>query len=143
MSERACPDLGDGRIYDDGTFRTGDIVVAGVRNPFENPNSKGKNRPFVLVKRVDGHWRGMGLTTNPHYANGAPRQAIPNPTAVGLQRPGFLWGDRLTNVCVLDIRGRLGVVEPSLAEAVISLAALDAEDSASLRRAADPSSDAA
>lgn len=131
------------RTYADGTFQTGDIVVADVRNPIENPASKGKRRPFVLVSRVDGHWLGMGLTTNPRYAGGAPRVAVPNPTAVGLTGLGFLWGDRLTNVSVLDIDRVIGRVEPSLAEAVIALARLGCADAAALRAAAGPSSTAA
>lgn len=129
--------------YDDGTFRAGDIVVAGVRNPIENRNSKGKNRPFVLVRRVDGHWCGMGLTTSSHYANGAARVAIPDPAAAGLRGPGFLWGDRLTNVSVLDIHVVIGNIDPSLAEAVISLAGLGSMDAAALRRAAFLTSGAA
>ena len=121
--------------YSDGAFHVGDIVVAAVRNPFENPTSKGKNRPFVLVRRVDGHWRGMGLTTSSHYASGAPRLAIPDPAAAGLRRPGYLWGDRLTNVFVLDIHGAIGKVTPALAEAVISLAGLSGADAEALRKA--------
>lgn len=130
-------------IYDDGTLRAGDIVVADVRNPLENPASRGKPRPFVLVCRIDGHWRGMGLTTNPRYVGGLPRTPIPNPAAAGLARPGFLWGSHLTNVSVLDINRTIGVVEPSLAEAVIELAGLYGADAAALRAAACPSSDAA
>lgn len=143
MTQQACQDPSDGRRYDDGSFRTGDIVVASVRNPFENPHSKGKNRPFVLVRRVDGHWCGMGLTSNPRYRTGAPRVAVPNPIAVGLRGPGFLWGDRLTGVSVFDIHGVFGVVDTALAEAVISLAHLGGADAAALREAAGPSSNAA
>lgn len=143
MSEPARPAQGNHDDHKDGTFRTGDIVLASVRNPIENRNSKGKTRPFVLVRRHEGHWSGMGLTTNPRYANGVPRVAIPDPTAVGLHRPGFLWGDRLTNVCVLDIQAIISVVDPALAESVISLAGLGTADAAALREAAQPWSSAA
>ncbi|QKJ18954.1 hypothetical protein [Microbacterium hominis] len=122
--------------YDDGTFHAGDIAIAGVRNPLENSDTKGKNRPFVLVRRANGHWRGMGLTTNSHYASGEPRVAVPNPTAVGLRGRGFLWGDRLTSVCVLDIGQIIGRVDLPLATAVVTLAGLGCEDGATLRRAA-------
>lgn len=131
------------RVYDDGNYRTGDIVVADVRNPIENHASKGKPRPFVLVCRIDGHWRGMGLTTNPKYSNGTPRTAVPDPGAAGLTGPGFLWGNQLTNVSVLDLHRIIGIVEPRLAEAVIRLAALDGADAAALRRAAGCTSHAA
>lgn len=143
MSQHARPTQGDYSAYDDGTFRTGDVVLAAVHNPIENPHSKGKLRPFVLVRRSGGHWVGMGLTTKPTYANGDPRVAIPDPTGVGLHRPGFLWGDRLTKVCVLDLRAIISVVDPALAEGVISLAGVEAADAAVLREAAQPSSSAA
>lgn len=130
-------------IYDDGTFRVGDIVVARVRNPQENSASRGKPRPFVLVRRADGHWCGMGLTTNPRYANGAPRTPIPNVSAVGLVGAGFLWGSNMTYVSVLDIDRVIGHIESSLAEAVIELAGLCGPDEAALRGAADRSFDAA
>ncbi|MCA0308843.1 MAG: hypothetical protein LCH87_16040 [Actinobacteria bacterium] len=136
MSERAFADRGTSRIHDDGSFRAGDVVVASVQNPIENPSCKGKRRPFVLVHRVNGHWRGMGLTTSSHYADGTPRIAIPNPASVGLHRAGYLWGDRPTSVCALDVDTLLGVVDASLAEAVISLAGLRTADAAALREAA-------
>jgi hypothetical protein len=125
------------REYHDGTFRCGDIVVASVRNPLENHLSAGKNRPFLLVDRTGGSWRGMGLTTNSRYASGAPRVAIPYPFAVGLRGPGFLWGDRLTNVSVLDITKAIGRADIALAEAVIDLAQLDEQAAFELRHATD------
>jgi len=142
MAELTSLDSGTSSTFD-GNYRTGDIVVAAVLNPIENPNSRGKSRPFVLVRRDGGHWAGMGLTTNPCYASGAPRVAIPSPAAVGLLRPGFLWGDRLTNVSVLDIGPVIGRVDPALADAVISLARLRGADAAVLRAAADPPAHAA
>lgn len=143
MTDISLPCHGNPGTYDDGRFRVGDVVLAGVRNPIENRNSKGKYRPFVLVRRVDGHWRGMGLTTNSHYASGAPRVAIPEPLEVGLHGPGFLWGDHLTNVCALDIDRAIGKVTPALAEAVVLLAGLYGADAAALRAAAQSFGDAA
>lgn len=143
MTEHASPAAGGRSPYNDGTFHAGDVVVASVRNPFENPNSRGKKRPLVLVRRVDGHWRGMGLTTSPHYASGTPRLAIPDPVAAGLRGPGFLWGDRLTNVFVLDIHSTIGRVTPALAEEVISLSGLGSADAEALRKAAQAPADAA
>lgn len=123
--------------YADAAFTVGDIVIANVRNPIENARSRGKRRPFLLVHRVDGHWRGMGLTTSSRYASGAPRVPIPDAAAAGLRGPGFLWGDRLTNVSVLDIDMVIGHVTSALAQAVISTASLDGEDAVRLRGAAN------
>jgi hypothetical protein len=78
----------------------------------------------------------MGLTTRSHYVTGAPRVAIPDPEAAGLRGPGFLWGDRLTNVSALDIHRVIGRVTSPLAEAVIDLASLSDVDSEALREAA-------
>lgn len=122
--------------YADAAFSVGDIVIANVRNPIENARSKGKRRPFLLVHRVDGHWRGMGFTTSSHYASGASRVPIPDPASAGLRGPGFLWGNQLTNVSVLDIDMVIGHVTSALAQAVISTASLNGEDASRLRGAA-------
>lgn len=99
---------------------TGELVWAAVLNPFENRKSKGKLRPVVLIERVDGHWRAMGLTTNSTYAGGVGRRPIPDVVAVGLQRPGYLWASHLTNVSVMDIRDHIGWADESLVEAIVS-----------------------
>jgi hypothetical protein len=78
----------------------------------------------------------MGLTTNPRYRDGVERVAIPDPHAVGLRGRGWLWGDRLANVSVLDIGPRIGQVDVAMAEAIIALAHLDGTDAVALRRAA-------
>lgn len=100
----------------------GEIVWAGVRNPFENRRSQGKMRPVVLVERDGGHFRTMGLTTNETYRDGSPRTPIPDPAAVGLRGRGYLWGDRLTNVSAIDIGDHIGWVDAALAEAIVSQA---------------------
>lgn len=113
----------------------GELVVAAVRNPIENRYSSGKPRPAVIVDRVDGHYRTMGLTSKGTYKNGAPRVPVPDPATVGLRGPGYLWGDHLTNVSVLDIGNHIGWVDSRLAEAIIQLAELP-ETLAELLRAA-------
>lgn len=120
----------------DGSYSAGDIVLARIWNPLENTKSRGKTRPFVLVRRLEGSWRGMGLTTRSRYKDGNPRVAIPEPAAAGLNGPGYLWGQGLTKVYALDIERAIGKVTPPFAEAVISLAALESVDAAALRKAA-------
>lgn len=78
--------------------RPGEVVLARVSNPLENPAATGKFRPVVLVRRDGCRWIVMGLTTLARYASGLPRTAVPNPAAVGLARPGFLWGNPTTVV---------------------------------------------
>ena len=126
----------ESRRYSDGTYHAGDLVIADVRNPFENPHSRSKHRPLVLVCRIDGHWCGMGLTTNPRHVDGAPRVAVPHPAAVGLRGAGYLWGDRLTSVSVLDIGRVIGRVDLPLANAVLNLAGLKGETVTKLHLAA-------
>lgn len=123
--------------YFDGQYQCGDIVLAGVMNPLQNPSTRGKFRPVVLVYREHGHWSVMGLTTLSAYADGAARTAVPDSTSVGLRGPGYLWGDRLTNVSVLDLDRRIGGVDSPLAEAIIESAKLSADDADELRGAAD------
>lgn len=97
----------------------GDVVLAKVMNPLENANNTGKFRPVVLIQRVGGHWRVMGLTTNDAFADGRKRTPVPNWQAVGLHGPGYLWGDRLTNVSVLDVGRRVGEADLELAVTIV------------------------
>ena len=125
--------------YDDGARCAGDIVIVNLLNALENPCSSGKRRPAVLIRRENGHWATMGLTTNPRYRDGAPRVGIPDPGVVGLRGPGWLWGSRLANISVLDIETRIGQVDEAMAEAIIALAQLDDDAAAALRVAAGSS----
>lgn len=113
----------------------GEVVTALVSNPLENSASRGKLRPVILVRRDGSRWHVMGLTTKPIYRSGAPRQPVPNPLCVGLNRPGYLWANRLTGVSVLDIEGHLGWVDLALATAVITQAHLGPADSRALLEA--------
>lgn len=109
---------------DESLFAPGMTVIASVGNPLENAYCTGKFRPAVLVERVDGHWLLMGLTSKSTYDNGLPRVAVPNPNRVGLRGPGYLWGDKLTRVNVLDVSHQIGWVDRQLAIAVADLAHL-------------------
>lgn len=129
----------DSNSYDDGRRCAGDVVTVNLLNALENRRTSGKRRPAVLIRRENGHWATMGLTRNSRYQDGTPRIAIPDPQAVGLRGPGWLWGGRLANVSVLDIDTRIGQVDEALAEAIIALAQLDDDDAAALRVAAGPS----
>ena len=122
--------------YDDGVRRTGEVVIINLWNALENQSGAGKCRPAVLIRRDGGHWVTMGLTTNPQYFNRTPRVQVPNPVAIGLRGPGWLWSDRLASVSAIDVHNRIGQVDCSMAEAIIKLANLDGRDAAALRLAA-------
>lgn len=115
----------------------GEVVTASVRNPLENPASRGKDRPVVLVQRDGGQWMVMGLTTKATYADGSPRTPVPHPTAVGLNGPGYLWGEHLTRISVLDLRRHLGWVDAALAATLILQARLHPDRAAALVRSLD------
>jgi hypothetical protein len=100
-------------------FRPGDLVIARVYNPLENTRSSGKARPIVLVEEDGGHWSFAGLTTKAHRSDGSLRKAVPNPLAVGLRGPGYLWGNRLHNVCKLDIDFWIGEAGLDLAILIV------------------------
>jgi hypothetical protein len=88
--------------------RPGEVVWANCFHPFEDPRSAGKPRPMILVRREGGQWMAMGLTTKRTYRLGRPRTPIPDPAALGLTAQVFLWGHRLTRICVLDVRAHIG-----------------------------------
>lgn len=129
----------DSTCHDDGQRCAGDVVIVNLLNALENRSTSGKRRPAVLIRRENGHWATMGLTTNPRYQGGGSRIAIPDPQAVGLRGPGWLWGARLANISVLDIEPRIGQVDEAMAEAIIALAQLDDDDATALRSAAGSS----
>jgi hypothetical protein len=104
--------------YESEPFGVGNVVLASVFNSLESRSSLGKLRPVVLVEEDGGHWRVAGLTTNPNRQDGAPRVAIPNPLAVGLRGPGYLWGNRLHNVSKIDLDRKIGQADAALARAI-------------------------
>ena len=110
------------------TFEPGELVLADCRNSLENRAARGKYRPMVVIRREDGHLRALGLTTNPAFRSGIPRIAIPNPTSVGLFKPGYLWGDRLTRIYVGDVEKHLGTADRALVEAITVNVHLDEAD---------------
>ena len=111
----------------------GEVVMAKVRNPVEDPGSTGKWRPFVLVRRQGGTWAGIGLTTKSHYHDGNPRRAVPQPRWVGLRGPGYLWGENLVKVSAIDIGEHIGWVHPELVDLIEEQVRLNAADRAALR----------
>jgi hypothetical protein len=113
----------------------GEVVIASIGHPLEDPTSKGKPRPAVLIRRAGGHWLLMGLTTNPRYAGGTPRTPVPNPARVGLHGPGYLWGQP-TWVSVLDLNKHIGWVDPTLAAVLADHVDLDPADTLALGFAA-------
>ncbi|MGI8632122.1 MAG: hypothetical protein ACR2NA_06175 [Solirubrobacterales bacterium] len=122
--------------HDDGNHRTGDVVLVDLLNALENQRATGKLRPAVLIRRDGGHWLVAGLTTNPRYSDGSPRVPVPDPAAIGLHREGWLWGPRPARIATLDVHTTIGRVDEVMAEAIIALSRLGADDAAALRAAA-------
>ncbi len=86
----------------------GELVWANIINGLENPHAIGKARPVVLIEARGSAWATMGLTTKPFYRGGPPRVSVPDPRAVGLKRPGWLWSDRLCWTAGIDIEDHIG-----------------------------------
>ncbi len=120
---------------DDGNHRTGDVVLVNLFNALENRRATGKLRPAVLIRRDGGQWVVAGLTTNPRYSDGSPRVPAPDPAAIGLRCQGWLWGPRLARIATLDVHATIGRVDKAMAEAIIALSRLGADDAAALRAA--------
>ena len=85
----------------------GELVWARIINGLENPRATGKVRPVILVE-----------------SRGSQRVAIPDPNAVGLRAPGWLWGGNLTWVSGIDIEDHIGWIDHALACELIDLASL-------------------
>jgi len=100
----------------------GQLRLTVVMNPVEDPYSEGKRRPAVLIADLGNYWRVMGLTTSDSYSDGTPRTPIPNFAAVGLNGPGYIWGNRLTRVRTADIGNFIGTADLALIEAIRELA---------------------
>lgn len=114
----------------------GEVVLADISNPLQNPASAGKRRPVVLIEADGAHWWVMGLTTLKAYRNGEPRVPVPKPALAGLSGPGYLWG-QLTRISVLDLDKHIGWVHVDLAAAIIATAVLNARQSSQLVRASE------
>ena len=110
----------------------GEVVWARVRNAIESPSSTGKARPVILVSTSGWGFRGIGLTTRSHYADGRARIPVPDVRAVGLSRPTWLWSGRLCEVSGIDIDEHIGWVDRDLVAVLIREARLHAEDAAGL-----------
>jgi hypothetical protein len=94
---------------------SGEVVVAAVGHPLEDPSAATKRRPAILLERHDGRWWLMGLTSKPTYRDGQPRTPISNPDALGLTGPGYLWG-RPTHVSALDVHTHIGWADEPTAD---------------------------
>src|SRR5712691_3443981 len=86
----------------------GELAWANILNGLENPSATGKARPVILIESHGSAWKTMGLTTRSHYRDGSPRVVIPDPWAVGLKAPGWLWSDKLCWTSGLDIGDHIG-----------------------------------
>jgi hypothetical protein len=113
-----------GRAARPAELASGEVVWASIVNGIENPAASGKARPVVLVEPSGWAWRTIGLTTRPYHRDGAPRVAIPNPHAVGLKYPGWLWSGKLCFTSGIDIQDHIGWIDMPLAFEVIKLAGL-------------------
>jgi hypothetical protein len=122
---------------DVSSYAPGQVVMVCLANALERPGARGKWRPAVLIRRDGGSWAVMGLTTSSRYRDGNPRTPIPNPAAVGLRGPGYIWGCRTARISVLDLGRQIGWVDLEFAEEVVSMAHLVGDDASALLAAAE------
>jgi hypothetical protein len=103
----------------------GEIAWARIYNGIENPSADGKTKPVILIEARGTAWGTLGLTTRPHHRDGTPRVAVPHPSSVGLQRPGWLWSGKLTWTSGIDIEEHIGWADQALVFEAARLAGLD------------------
>lgn len=83
--------------------------------------------------RLPRHVAGIPQPADLHLHRG--RRILP--TAVGLNGAGYLWGERLTRISVLDFRQHLGWADASLVATIILQARLGCDAAAELVRTLD------
>lgn len=99
-------------------LRPGEVVIADVRNPHEEPGSEGKHRPTVWLGVLpDGRHAIAGLTTKTHFDNGRPRTKLVDTPGCGAV--SYLWGGKLVIVDEVSLirptGDRLGPVDMAAA----------------------------
>lgn len=103
-----------------GAGSIGEIRWCNIVNGLENRAAAGKVRPALVIDESPGHVVAIGFTTQPTTRDGTDRPAIPNPGAIGLSRPGYLWSRRPARVGRLDLGGHIGWADADLIELVLS-----------------------
>ncbi len=99
-------------------YRSGTIAIAQMCHPALGRLDH-KPRPVVLIApRGESQWMVMGLTTNSHFANGEPRPLVTSWEKLGLQKPGYLWGNRLVAISTMDIHRVIGMADAELMRAI-------------------------
>jgi len=124
------------QLFSDKTpeVASGELVYASCLNSLEYRASRGKSRPMVILRRDGGQVRAVGLTTLSKFRDGTPRLPIPNPAAQGLRGPGYLWGERVTWIAVIDIENHLGWADLALVATIENYMRLTPSDRAALAR---------
>jgi hypothetical protein len=107
------------------------------QRPGENSSCTGKPRPATLVARSRYGWLVMGHTRKRNFRDGTPRIPVPNAAAVGLNGPGFLWGDGLTEIPAHAVLEHLGWADRDLAEVIIDVTGIHGRWANDLRNAAN------
>jgi hypothetical protein len=113
---------------------TGEIVTGSLLNGIENRNAVGKVRPILLVERRGGNWLAVCFTTREYPRGGGRRHAIPDPDAVGLDGPSFIWGARISRISPLDLYDHLGWADDALVEEVLATVSMGTPDRLALRK---------
>lgn len=115
----------------------GEVVWADCRHHLADRfGGQSKFRPMILVRRIDGHWLVVGLTTQPFYSNGMPRTAVSEPRWAGLRSgPSYFWSENMVTISALDVGGHIGWAHPAMVEQIEEAVRLNATDRASLRQA--------
>ena len=116
----------------------GEIILAAIGNFLENPAAERKPRPAIVLSSGECHHFIIGLTTQPkHKTTGNQRAAFPNPTACGLDRSGFLWSSRPTQLSRLDALKHLGWIDQETVKVMASIMKLSSAIFIDLWRAAE------
>ena len=117
----------------------GEVVLARLGNYLEERDTcRPKVRPCIILRSGDCQHLCTGLTTRPEYkTSGDARPRLPRCPTAGLHTsPSFLWSDRPSFICRLDVIKHLGWVDHELVDFLTRYLNLDSLTTGVLWRAA-------
>lgn len=97
----------------------GEVVLAKLGNYLEERDTcRPKLRPCIILRSGECQHVCTGLTTRPQYkTSGDTRPRLPPCPTTGLREvASFLWSDRPSFICRLDVKKHLGWVDHELVD---------------------------
>ena len=107
------------RSHEKIQHKVGEVILGELGNFVEDPSTDRKMRPLVVLNEGLCQHEVAGLTTQEFFkTTGKRRTAVPNPSACGLNQPGFLWSHKPAKISRIDVRQHLGWVDHAMVDTI-------------------------